>query len=112
MNLLRNKLLNGHGSLALTLMAVIFVFSISFHCHDHEEGTGALALITDSDHDSEHSENDCFTCLIQANIKLPELGLGLGSPIPTVISALEESQNLPHTSYIKSDKPSRSPPAA
>ena len=111
MNLLRDKIFSGYGSLVLLTLAALFVFTISFHNHALEEGTGPLVVITDSDHDSHHSANDCFTCLIQSNIKLPELEQGLGSPIPTVLSTLEEDQYLLPTSYFKPDKPSRSPPA-
>ena len=111
MKLLREKILGGPGSFILPLLAAVLVVSISFHSHAPEEESGPQIRIADSGHGSSHPVNDCFTCLIQGNIKLPDIGPGLTTPIPIIISTLEEAQFLLPTSYLNTDKPSRSPPA-
>lgn len=110
MKFVRHNILNGPGSLILPLLAFVFVLSISFHNHGIAQESGPVIEISDTGHDLHHSVEDCSACLLQGNVKLPDLGAGLDSPIPLIISVLEETEYLVPPSFLKQEKPSRSPP--
>ena len=110
MKFVRDRILNGPGSLMLPILALVFVLSISFHNHGIAQESGHVTQISDTGHDLHHSVEDCSACLLQGNVKLPDLGAGPDSPIPLVVSVLKETEDLVPPSFLKRDKPSRSPP--
>ena len=111
MKLVRDRILNEPGSRVLPILALIFVLSISFHNHGIAQESGPGIEISDTGHDFHHSAEYCSACLLQGKVKLPDLGAGLDSPIPLIVSALKETEYSVPASFLRHDKPSRSPPA-
>ena len=110
MKLVRDNIINGPGSLILPILALIFVLSVSFHNHGIAQESGHVVEISETEPDLHHSAEDCSACLLQGKVKPLDLGAGLDSLIPLIISALEETEYSVPPSFFKQDKPSRSPP--
>ena len=94
----------------IAFLASLFVFSVSIHTHKISVSPDASVFISDSIPAANHSTEDCSACLIHGNIKLS----GANSVIELIDSGLAinfiESGLLIPDSYLKLNKPSRSPP--
>ena len=112
MNIIRETLLSGQLRMLVPILALIFVVSVSFHNHAIGLDSSTVIEVTDTHHDTLHSVEDCSACLLQGNLKLPDTEYAYSSPVPVVVSSLTEIELLLPESYLKLNKPSRSPPRA
>ena len=110
MKIVRENIMIGPSRLLLPMLAVIFVISISFHNHAIGMDSGSVIEISDAAPDTHHSVEDCSACLLQGNVKLPDIGSVFNAPIPLIITSLEENDFLIPSSFLQLNKPSRSPP--
>ncbi len=110
MNTVRENIMKGPARLLLPMLAVIFVISISLHNHAIGIDSGSVIELSDAAPDTHHSVQDCSACLLQGNVKLPDMGAVFIAPIPLIITSLEETEFLIPSSFLQLNKPSRSPP--
>ncbi len=110
MKIVRENITKGPLRLLLPILAVIFVISISSHNHAIGIDSGSIIEISDAAPDTHHSIEDCSACLLQGNVKLPDMGTVFNTPIPLIITSLEETEFLIPSSFLQLNKPSRSPP--
>lgn len=110
MKIFRENIFKVPSRILLPMLAVIFVISISFHNHSIGIDTGSVIEISAAAPDTHHSVEDCSACLLQGNVKLPDMGAVFNTPIPLIITSLEENDFLITSSFLQLNKPSRSPP--
>jgi len=108
----KESIMNWSSRILIPLLAVIFVISISFHNHAIGISPGSAIKISDSGPGTLHSVGNCSACLLQGNIKLQDTGTEFDTPVPLIITSLEEADVQIPSSFLQLNGPSRSPPVA
>ena len=111
MSTFRDNMMKGPSRLLLPLLVAFFLVSLSFHNHALNLDSTPVIEISGAEPDIFHSIEDCYACL-QGNSELPHTEAKLSAPFPVNIKTLEENDFLIPSSFLKLNKPSRSPPAA
>lgn len=94
----------------ISLLALLFVFSVSVHTHKISVSPNSTVLVSAYIPAGNHSAADCSACLLHGNIRLSVTGfvielIDLGQAISFIDAGI-----LVADSYLKLNKPSRSPP--
>lgn len=95
----------------IPLFAALFIFSVSVHNHKIGIGPDSPVRISQSMPGAGHSVEGCSACLLHGHVKLRGAS--------TVVNLIDPGQSIPFidaeylipASYLRHNKPSRSPPA-